>query len=250
MIEAMTRSLGASAQHEVVAVHGLLGRARQHLAHRGGLHAHDLPQLGGGVVARSPCRSRRRRRRRAPRPRRPRRTRPATSTIPTGSSDVPPSRSARAAPASTIDRAAGRLGVLQPELEARVAHRLRREARAHRLARPGARQHARLEPAADHGRDARPRSAISAATTFERMPPEPSGEAAWPMSSAASSSRSRRPRARARAPGSDARVGREQPAGVGEQHEQLGARPARRPARRGSRCRRRRSRRWSSCRSR
>ena len=52
--------------------------------------------------SRSPCRPRRRRRthRRRRRPRR----RPRRSTIPTGSSEVPPSRSARAAPASTWTR--------------------------------------------------------------------------------------------------------------------------------------------------
>ena len=86
-------------QDEVVAVDGFLGRARQHLAHRGGLQPHHPPQLGRGVV-RDPLAdgvavdaARR--------PRRPPRRHPSTATIPTGSSDVPPSRSARAAPAST-----------------------------------------------------------------------------------------------------------------------------------------------------
>src|SRR4051812_437255 len=38
-------------QDEVVTVHGLLGGARQDLAHLGALHAHDTAQLGGRVVA-------------------------------------------------------------------------------------------------------------------------------------------------------------------------------------------------------
>ena len=42
---------GASAQHEVVAVDRLVGRARHDLAHGGGLHPLDLAELVGGVVA-------------------------------------------------------------------------------------------------------------------------------------------------------------------------------------------------------
>src|SRR3954463_13663822 len=38
-------------ENEVVAVHGLLGRARDHLAHLGGLQPAHPAQLGGGVVA-------------------------------------------------------------------------------------------------------------------------------------------------------------------------------------------------------
>src|SRR6476660_6777770 len=38
-------------QHEVVAVNGLLARARQHLADLDALEAHDPPQLRGRVVA-------------------------------------------------------------------------------------------------------------------------------------------------------------------------------------------------------
>ena len=44
--------------------------------------------------------------------------------------------------------------------------------------------------------------AISAATTFERIPPEPSGEVVWPMSMASEAREVGRPRRRAGAAGS------------------------------------------------
>ena len=64
--------------------------------------------------------------------------------------------------------------------------------------------------------------AMSAATTFERMPPEPSGDVWWPISSAPSASGSRDvvdQLARRVEP----RIGGVEPARVGEQHEQVGA---------------------------
>ena len=77
---AMPRSLGPRAgsnlgEHEVVAVHGLLDRPREHLAH---LRPTACPSPGAArrpSSCRSPCRSRRRRRARRPRPPRPRRRR-------------------------------------------------------------------------------------------------------------------------------------------------------------------------------
>ena len=90
--------------------------------------------------------------------------------------------------------------------------------------------------------------AMSAATTFERIPPEPSGEVVWPISS--SSQRLEvgdlaRPARARRAAGR-----RVEAVDVGQQHEQVGARRASPPAPPGSRCRQRRSRRSPSCRSR
>ena len=101
---------------------------------------------------RSPCRSARRRPR-GPRPRRRRRRTPSTSTIPTGSSDVPPSRSARAAPASTHSVPCDGL--------AYFSHSLKLEWRAGRGGKrvpagsPAQRapDHAGLEAGGDHGRD-------------------------------------------------------------------------------------------------
>ena len=64
--------------------------------------------------------------------------------------------------------------------------------------------------------------AISAATTFERMPPEPSGEVPWPMSMAAEALEVvdllDEPRRRV-----GARIGGEEAVDVGEQDEQVGA---------------------------
>ena len=79
---------------------------------------------------------------------------PSTPTMPTGSREVPPSRSARAAPASTTHAALGGLGVAQPELEGGLADGVRGEAGAGLLPGPGAAEQAGLEAGADHGRDA------------------------------------------------------------------------------------------------
>jgi len=68
--------------------------------------------------------------------------------MPTGSSDVPPSRSARGAGVDDDGPARG-LGVLQPELEGRVAGVARGEARAGRLAVERRGQRAVAQPAAD-----------------------------------------------------------------------------------------------------
>ena len=99
--------------------------------------------------------------------------------------DDPHRQQARAALAQRAGRArvhqhlpvAG-LGVLQPQLEARVARRARREARADGLARQ--RRLERVAGAAPLAITvAIPAAvAISAATTFERIPPEPSGDPA------------------------------------------------------------------------
>ena len=64
--------------------------------------------------------------------------------------------------------------------------------------------------------------AISAATTFERIPPEPSGEVAWPISSSPSRAKSSTS-STSRADASVARIGREQAVDVREQDEQVGA---------------------------
>ena len=110
---------------------------------------------------------------------------PATSTIPTGSRLVPPSRSARAAPASTVTVPCAGLAYLSHslKLEWRTAWGAKRvptrsPAQARAIA-PG------ISPLAiTVGMPAD--VAISAATTFERIPPEPSGESSWPISSASS----------------------------------------------------------------
>ena len=67
-----------------------------------------------------------------------------------------------------------------------------------------------------------PAVAISAATTFERIPPVPSGEVVWPIASAPSASKSVTSGTSA-ASGSILRRSRVQPLDVGEQHEQVGA---------------------------
>ena len=136
-----------------------------------------LPSIRPRAAVRSPRarRSRPRRRRRSRRA--PRRRRPAAG------SRCPRAPRARR-PASISSVPARGLGVLQPQLEAAVAG----------LARPGSGCPARSP--AEHRRAApRARSplqitvaipaavAISAATTFERIPPEPSGEVVWPISS-------------------------------------------------------------------
>jgi hypothetical protein len=122
---------------------------------------------------RSPCRSARRRR--ATSTASPASNAPATSTIPTGSSDVPPSRSARAAPASTDSVPCDGLAYLSQSLSSTGA-RVRREPRARGLARPGAREHAGLDRA-DHGRDAGG-VAISGRDDLRAHPPEADGETA------------------------------------------------------------------------
>ena len=132
---------------------------------------------------------------------------------------MPPSRSARAAPASTVTVPVARLGVLEPQLEARLADRLGCEARAApaRL-RPRARARPGISPlpitvaipAAE---------AISAAMTFERIPPEPSGDGACPICERFQLGRVGdlldEPRA-----GDLARIGGVEPFGVGQEHEQ------------------------------
>ena len=147
---------------------------------------------------------------------------PATSVIPTGSRLVPPSRSARAAPASTTTWPCGRLGVLQPQLEARVARRAGRRSACPRARRARA---AAIAPGASPLviTVSMPAAvAISAATTFERIPPEPSGEPAWPMSRLSSAAKSSTVSMSSRR-GVAARVGRVQPVGVGEHHQPPGA---------------------------
>ena len=59
---------------------------------------------------------------------------------------------------------------------------------------------------------------MSAATTFERIPPEPSGEVVWPISSSSSDSKSLDLADDARV-GVQARVGAVEPVDVGQQHE-------------------------------
>ena len=141
--------------------------------------------------------------------------------MPTGSSDVPPSRSARAAPASTHSSALGRLRVLEPQLEARVLARPRREARAGRLARPGAEDHARLEAGPDDRADARRgrhvrRDDLGAhAAGAERRRRVPDLEHAERLGVLDQVDERRRR--------VDARVGGVEAAGVGEQDEQVGA---------------------------
>ena len=63
--------------------------------------------------------------------------------------------------------------------------------------------------------------AISAATTFERMPPEPSGEVVWPISSSSSASKSLTSLTMLRV-GVQPRIGREQPVDVGQQDQLIG----------------------------
>ena len=85
---------------------------------------------------------------------------------------MPPSRSARAAPASTVTVPRVGLAYLSHslKLEWRTGCGAKRVPAA--LARPRAREHARLEPEPiTVGMPAA--VAISAATTFERIPPEP-----------------------------------------------------------------------------
>ena len=112
---------------------------------------------------------------------------PWTSTIPTGSRLAAPSRSARAAPASTVT--VPWLGL------AYFSHSLKLDWRVSWGAKrvpAGSPAQARAStpptrplpitvgiPAAE---------AISAATTLERMPPEPSGEGEWPICSPVSDS--------------------------------------------------------------
>ncbi len=125
---------------------------------------------------------------------------PATSTIPTGSRLVPPSRSARAAPASTVTTPCAGFAYFSQSLKlewrtACGANRvpIRSPAQA-RVSVPGSNPLAITVgmPAA---------VAISAATTLERIPPEPSGDISCPMSSASSSAGSRTS-STSRAPGS------------------------------------------------
>jgi len=63
--------------------------------------------------------------------------------------------------------------------------------------------------------------AISAATTFERIPPEPSGEVVWPTSRSSSAVKSLTSLT-IRAAGFKPRVGREQPVDVGHQDQLIG----------------------------
>ena len=186
----------------------------------GALQPLDLAQLGRRVVADALADDALRPRR--PRRRRRRRSSPRTSTIPTGSSDVPPSRSARAAPASTTTVPCEGLAYLQPQLEARVARLAGREARPVGLAlqRRGAAPSPR-QPAADRWPGSRPRS--------PSRPRRPSS-ASRPSRAATSCGRCPRPRGRksatsstSAADGSMRGIGRQEPVGVGQQHEQVGA---------------------------
>src|SRR4051795_5165652 len=147
---AMERRLG---EHEIVAVDRFLGRPGQHLAHLGGLHARHLAQLVRGVVA-DPLRH------------------DATAI---GTDDLhgvtgiegpahlddPDRKQAGAAvaqrPRSALvddQRAVRGLGVLQPELERRVALRPWREPRPLRPVRQRRAQRTLAQPVADHRRDA------------------------------------------------------------------------------------------------
>ena len=185
----------------------------------------------------------------APRPRRRPGSSPSTSTMPTGSRLVPRSRSARAAPASTTIRPWVGFAYLSQSLKLETRPLLRLEARALRLAREAPVRSApgRVPFTIAAGMPAA--VAISDATTFDRMPPDPSGELDAPISSSSSCSKSLTS-VTSGAVGIDPRVG-----GVKARRCRSGGAARRRPAgsppaRRGSRCRRTRSRRWSSCRSR
>ena len=114
-----------------------------------------------------------------------------------------------------------RLGVLQPQLEARVAARPGRKRVPAALARPARAITPGSSPEAMTV--AMPAAvAISAATTFERMPPEPSGDVACADLSAPSASKSATSSTSSRRR-VHARVGGVEAVGVGQQHEQLGA---------------------------
>ena len=121
------------------------------------------------------------------------------------------------------DRAVRRLGVSQPELEARVARLLRREARA-RLARAGEHR-ARARPAAGRCRSrsgCRPRSPSRPRRPSSACRPSPAATSRGRSRGAPRASKSSTsPSSCARRVG--ARVGREQPVGVGQQDEQVGA---------------------------
>ena len=172
---------------------------------------------------------------------------PSTSVIPTGSELVPPSRSACAAPASTMTRPCAGSGVLEPQLEARVARLPGREAGAARLAARARHSRSRGQAARDHRLDAGGGRHLRRAD-LRRIPPEP------------------RARRRDRCPGRPAPRSRSPPRsgaprgrGGGQRctgprcrwsttsGRRPGAPPPGRPA---GRCRRTRSHRWSWCRSR
>ena len=122
------------------------------------------------------------------------------------------------------DRAARGLGVLQPQLEARVARlaaaakRVPDAARRRRAAAsaPGVRARCRSRPGC------RPRSPSRRRRPSSACRRSRAATSSWPMSSASSAAKSvdlgdeRRRRV-------DARVGRVEPVGVGQQHQQLGA---------------------------
>ncbi len=119
--------------------------------------------------------------------------------------------------------AAGRLGVLEPQLEARVA--------ACRGPGTGCRP-ARRRPRRGSSPGVRPLAitvgipaavAISAATTFERIPPEPSGEVRVADVEPLERLELARPRGPARAPGRARGSAVNTPVGVGQQQQQLGA---------------------------
>ena len=250
MIDGHGRSLGASREHEVVAVHGLLGRPRQHLAHLGRLQALHLPQLGGRVVA-DPLADRAvavagadlDRVAGVELARRRRRCRPAAGSC------RPRAARARRPRRPSPSRGVG-FAYLSHSLKLDWRTGLRREARAHR-ARP-------------------PRRAPSTPRLEARCRSRPGSRPRWPSrrrrpSSASRPSRAARPTCRSRAPraldesvtsatssrAGLARAGRPCRGRRCRSAARAGRRRrAPRPARRGSRCRRRRSRRWSSCRSR
>ena len=213
-----------SGQHEVVAVHGLLARARKHLAHLRPTSAPSPAAAPRPSSSRCPSRSARR-----PSPAAatstasPASNSPSTSTTPTGSRLVPCSRSARSAPASTSTRPLRRLRVLQPQLEARLraspaggsACRPARPATA-RASVPGSRA------VADHDRNARGRRHLRRQHLAAH--PARARGASWTCRSRSSSQlrqvvHLRAPAARA---GVAARVAGVERVHVGEHHQQVG----------------------------
>src|SRR4051794_28414726 len=144
-----------SGEDKVVAVHGLLAGARKHGPHVRRLEALHPPKLFGGVVRDAlPDRTPAIRRRGDV-------DRIARLEIPLDADHTDGQQARALLPKSTLralvheHAAAGRLRILEPELEARLAPRLRVEAGADRLARDGPLEGTRLGPVADHDRDAR-----------------------------------------------------------------------------------------------
>ena len=203
-------------KHEVVAAHGFLGRPGKNLSHRAGLHPHDPLELRGGVVRDVLAHGRVSR---ATSTASPASNSPSTPMIPTGSRRGAAVAQRRAAPASTTTRAQRRLRVLEPELE---------RGRRPGAARSGCRRSSPVQRATARRARSRPITvgmpaavAISAAATFERIPPEPSAECAGDRQRG---QLVRSSTARPAAADGSTRVGREEPGGVGQQQQQVGAR--------------------------